>query len=266
MVFQSEPLPPSGRDFDIYRRVRVDLASTRMVAAEMGISQTRVCQIVDKVAAFLEEAAPATKEDSRKEQRLYVAEQVASARVDSMYATAVRAFEESRGWAHSKRLVEAQAQSPATVTSIKQTAGDARYLLAAARLAQVGAKLPAANLTAGCRWEEEEGAPSCGEVAAAEQAEEATCHPVGDCSENGVGTAYATPSETNQNAESDAAAESYEEVEDRPRLFEQSASAPVQHGTSGVLPRSEGALSRRERRARQRLLEKKLQKVRSQGA
>ena len=35
-------LPPSGRDFLVYQRLVVESASTRAVAEEIGISQTRV--------------------------------------------------------------------------------------------------------------------------------------------------------------------------------------------------------------------------------
>ena len=52
-------LPPSGRDFLVYQRIVVDSASTRTVAEEVRISQTRVRQIVLRVMQWLVETLPA---------------------------------------------------------------------------------------------------------------------------------------------------------------------------------------------------------------
>ena len=50
-------LPPSGRDYRVYQRVVVDGASTWKTAEELKISQTRVRQIVRRVAEWLRSCA-----------------------------------------------------------------------------------------------------------------------------------------------------------------------------------------------------------------
>ena len=52
------PLPPSGRDFLAFQRIILDDASTRQVAAELKISQTRVRQVARRVLHWLEETLP----------------------------------------------------------------------------------------------------------------------------------------------------------------------------------------------------------------
>lgn len=90
-------LPPSGRDFEAYRLVQCEEKSTREAAAELGISQTLVRRLVDRVADFLAEVAPGDGDEVGRKQRLYVAEQVASERVDHLYGEALRGFRASKG-------------------------------------------------------------------------------------------------------------------------------------------------------------------------
>lgn len=139
----SQPLPPTGRDFEIYRRVRVDLWSTREAAAEAEVSQSRVCQIVRKVAKFLEEATPSEhdeKEDRRR--RAHVAEQLAAERVEAMYGRAVRSFD------MSIRIVPP--------SQGKSNFGEQKYLFAAGRLGHLTGKLPVSAIGYGSMEEEEE--------------------------------------------------------------------------------------------------------------
>src|SRR5947208_13774183 len=55
-------LPPTARDFDIHHLSLVEKVSTRTIADKHGISQTRVRQIVKRVAQWLSESLPAESE------------------------------------------------------------------------------------------------------------------------------------------------------------------------------------------------------------
>ena len=55
------PLPPSERDFEVFERVVVEGATTRAAAAEFGLSQTRIVQVRDRVAEWIAAEVPATE-------------------------------------------------------------------------------------------------------------------------------------------------------------------------------------------------------------
>jgi hypothetical protein len=82
-------LPPSGRDFLVYERIVVDLASTRQVADEAKISQTRVRQIVGRVIEWLGETLPADTELSEAAQ-FRAGRQIAADRLEAHYREAAR--------------------------------------------------------------------------------------------------------------------------------------------------------------------------------
>lgn len=54
----SPSLPSPPRDWQAYRLVKVQLLSTRAAAEQLGISQTRVCQLLERVEEYLFEIAP----------------------------------------------------------------------------------------------------------------------------------------------------------------------------------------------------------------
>src|SRR3954466_7464279 len=63
-------LPPAARDFEIHRLHLVELLSTRRLAEKFQISQTRVRQIIARVADWLTEMLPTKSEqDIEKEKR-----------------------------------------------------------------------------------------------------------------------------------------------------------------------------------------------------
>jgi hypothetical protein len=72
-------LPPSERDFNIYEAAHVAQRSTRFLAHQYGISQTRVRQIVGRVVQWLAEVRP-PKADIDKEKEVYLARQIAADR------------------------------------------------------------------------------------------------------------------------------------------------------------------------------------------
>ena len=65
------PLPPSTRDFEIHRLSLVEFLSTRCIAEKFEISQTRVRQVVDRVAEWLTEMLPNPTEASQEKQKRY---------------------------------------------------------------------------------------------------------------------------------------------------------------------------------------------------
>lgn len=147
---QTTLVPPNGRDFDIYRQVKLQGKSTRHVAWEVRLSQTRVCQIVVRVGKFLRDVLPEEENDPQHRKLVNLAEQIAAERVDYLYARSLEVFEGSRG----KHVIMRQARQPNS-TLIKDSHGEARFLLAAGKFARQGATLPAAQLESYVNWEEE---------------------------------------------------------------------------------------------------------------
>ena len=130
---------PSERDWEVYRCVKVEERSTRITAEEFGISQTRVCQIVERVAGYVVATAPVlTKEEEA--QRLSASKQLAAERINYLYGQALRCFQRSQCTEQIVRQSHEHGKSGCTTT--RENRGDARYLQAAARLALMGGTLP----------------------------------------------------------------------------------------------------------------------------
>jgi hypothetical protein len=141
-----DAMPPQDRDFVIYRRIKVDRLSTREAAEEAGLSQTRICQVMERMEAYVTETAPGSEEDEKLPQRLYVARCLAAERLEAMYGRAVRAYDASRGPETVVREVEGESLAPRKVTTKRDSHGDPRYLAAAARVALLGGKMPISTL------------------------------------------------------------------------------------------------------------------------
>ncbi len=150
-------LPPSWRDFEAYRLVKVQQKSTRAAAKELGVSQTRVRQVIERVAAFLIETAPGSDDAERRERGLQVAEQVAAERVDFLYGQAVQCFKRSKGVHETIRVIEVEGKPTVTIGITREDYGDVRILMSAAKLALFGTKLPMPCLATGIEVEEEDG-------------------------------------------------------------------------------------------------------------
>src|SRR5437667_10292693 len=90
----STPLPPSGRDFLAYQRLVVDAASTRQIAAELNISQTRVRQIVRRVLDWLQQSLPEDTETGQAAQ-LRLPRYIAADRLERYFCQANRLWEQS---------------------------------------------------------------------------------------------------------------------------------------------------------------------------
>ena len=76
----SRPLPPTARDFEIFEQNQVHFLSTRHIAEKHAISQTRVRQIVARVADWLATHLPA-KSEAEKEAELRLAQHLAAAQL-----------------------------------------------------------------------------------------------------------------------------------------------------------------------------------------
>jgi hypothetical protein len=156
--------PPSARDFEVYKLVRFQRKTTREAAQLLGISQTRICQIVERVGDFMTEVTPGEDEDPWRAKRLNVAEQVASEQMGCLAQAALGKFYGSEGPQTSVRQIDGQ---PA-VTSVKMGFGQGSYLMLAARLTLLQGKLPVSELGSHVDWEnegesDERGAESGGE-------------------------------------------------------------------------------------------------------
>ena len=77
-------LPPSGRDFAIFEAVHQDGTSTWRLAEEHGISQTRVRQIMRRVAEWLADSLP-VKTDEQRENEVRLAQHLAADRLQNLY-------------------------------------------------------------------------------------------------------------------------------------------------------------------------------------
>lgn len=140
-----QKLPPGERDFQVYRLVTIEQKSTRTAAKIAGVSQTRVCQIVERVAEFLIATAPTTEDPARKQQQLNVAQQAAAEQIRYLSQQAMRCFQKSIG----PKTTVRQAADGSPLTTTRQSDGDCRYLFAVAKLAVIGSKLPLAGMLGG---------------------------------------------------------------------------------------------------------------------
>jgi len=108
-------LPPSGRDFQVYQRVIVDAASTRQVASEFSLSQTRVRQVVQRVSQWLITELPAASKEQAQVQ-LWLARNVAADRLQSLYGEMMarwRKLHDTKNFGMALRVITAQSKLPA---------------------------------------------------------------------------------------------------------------------------------------------------------
>ena len=88
------PLPPSERDFQIFEFVEFAGASTREAAEAFGLSQTRIVQVRDRVAQWIVASVPLSLRLSPRE-RLALAYEIARGRLDYLYSQATEAWRSS---------------------------------------------------------------------------------------------------------------------------------------------------------------------------
>ena len=142
-------LPPSARDFDAYRLVKVERQTTREAAKMLRISQTRVCQLIARVGEYLVDVTEPESEERRAKQ-LAVAVQVAAAEIEFCKDRAQRSFDGVRKLQTIREERDAKGQTTC-LTLTKEISEEPRYLTTIARLAVIGSKLPGCTLPIGVR-------------------------------------------------------------------------------------------------------------------
>jgi len=122
-------LPPSSRDFHVYERIVVESASTRTVAEEVKVSQTRVRQIVRRVMQWLVETLPAD-DDLSGAAKLRVGQHIAADRLERFYCEANRAWTQTTQPKFANlclRVIAAQLKVSAFPGTLEALAMDAIY-------------------------------------------------------------------------------------------------------------------------------------------
>jgi hypothetical protein len=234
-------MPPSERDFQVFRFVRVELHSTRAAAEVFGISQTRVRQVVSRVVEYLLATAREGLEEDEQEPAgsLTVAQQIARMQLEHLYQKAMEAWHKSQ---------EANGFGMASL-------GQTKYLSLAARIALALAKVP---MHAPPRTREEE--------LEDEGEREVYAPPVEDCSPLAVSrSAPPVASQPAGDANTSAAA-SYKSLDEikahvrrsflRPAQTEPALADESPESGEPSISESKRPLTRRERRARERELER----------
>ena len=124
-------LPPSERDFAVYEEVVVRCHSTRMVAGVYEISQTRVCQIVERVWQWQVKVLPRIDGDAAPEVLLKASKYLAVDRLNELYIETMQSFAASKG-EQVKRRRDSLGHE---ITTTTRSHGEIRYLTAAMRIA-----------------------------------------------------------------------------------------------------------------------------------
>ena len=243
-------LPPKGRDFEAYRLTAVEGLSTREAAARMGLSQTRVVQLRDRVLTWLAAEMPCL-ESAPPEQRLAAAEYLAVERMEFLYGASVAAWRQSQG----QETVERRSGLTGDARTIIRTShGNVRYLQQAMRVAKEMGKFPLRSLP-----------PVAEELDDDDCGEKPVSPPKGDCSASQairlrIDSGSGEPIAAKRVEES-----TYEDVfsaADSAEGLQRRENGPVQPGRNGEADAAQAGplLNRQMRRARQRQLEKAMKR------
>jgi hypothetical protein len=152
-------MPPSSRDFHVFEEVVVNCRPTRLLAEAMEISQTRICQIVERVWEWQEQVLPRIDRDAPSEMLVKAAKYLAAERLNWLYGQTIKCFEMSQGQ-QSKRKKTMLGEETITTTS---SLGDVRYLHTAMKIiaAQAECGLPRGLTQATMRLPRTTRRPSC---------------------------------------------------------------------------------------------------------
>src|SRR5690606_38058367 len=121
-------LPPSWRDFQIYRLVKVERCSTRHAARSLQVSQTRVCQILNRVGEYLGEQLLQADTEEGRQRDFLVAPRLAAEKMESFCNQAMLAWPQPQRVSFVLPDDEADDRNP----PVTRLPGDVRYLVAAA--------------------------------------------------------------------------------------------------------------------------------------
>jgi hypothetical protein len=218
-----ERMPPSGRDFQVFEEVVVNCRPTRLLAEAMEISQTRICQIVERVWEWQERVLPRVDRDAPSEMLVKAAKYLAAERLNWLYGQTIKCFELSKGQQSKRKKTFLGEESVTTTTS----QGDVRYLHTALKIiaaqAECGlprgltqatmalaeddtqALLPATEAAAKAALELDGDLPGLRELVespAAKPADVDTTHLDRECSENPAAEPVAAPAERIESAAS----------------------------------------------------------------
>jgi hypothetical protein len=239
--------------------VKIERHSTRQAAKEFSLSQTRVRQVIEAIIEYLVESVPMDEEGKRVD-RLQVAEQLAREQLDFLYGQAINWWHQSVHGFHSGQALPKPA-----------------YLALAARITMCMTRVPVHKSPG---WAEEESDVVAGDLQRTRAGETPTLRrerpPVEDCSERAVSSVDVVAIEQPPIAESDLCETPYELVERIKSQTRRDFLRPAQplvaedreplvggvsESTSSVSQATAGRpLNRKERRARQRRLERVLAK------
>jgi len=229
-------LPPSPRDLELYEFVAVENHTSREAASAFGISQTRVRQVLGRVVEFLVQAVPGDDDEHSAEQKLAAAQWAAGMRLDFLYSQALTMWRKS--------------QVPTQLSPVGL--GKVCYLNQAMRIALAGAKVPMRSIRLPCDDEQP-----------ARAATRANNPPVRDCSENVASRPVVSVEPTSSPDANGEAAETYRTLDEikadarrnflRPAQAAGAESVTLPEGGAAV-PVVPAALSRKERRRRERLM------------
>lgn len=120
-------LPPSSRNFDVFRFLLVQGGSTREAAAAFGISQSRVRQIAQRVAEWEAQALPPENEIERAKS-LRLAEHLAADRLQHFFEQTMamwRGTQQCKYLGMALRVTQAQAKMAASSHTLEALVADA---------------------------------------------------------------------------------------------------------------------------------------------
>jgi hypothetical protein len=244
-VAEKRGLPPSERAFEVYRLIEVAGLSTRAVAQQVGLSQTRVVQLRESVEQWIGRQASAS-EGRTKEERLRAAEYKAGLRLDHLYALALEAFRQSQG----PEATTEESLRGESVVRTRFSHGDTRYLAMAMRIAAQQSRIPTVSVHDEALADEEPAAETPVEVASP---------PEGDCSLAAESRERLVDGQEQAADASDDAAEPSAETPAERVVVSETTDAefcPVHPGAAAAecVPTQTRPLSRKERKRRARML------------
>jgi len=238
-------LPPSERAFEVYRLIEVDGLSTRTVAQQVGLSQTRVVQLRDAVEHWVARQPSATS-GLTKQQRLQAAEYKAGLRLDHLYSLALEAFRQSQGpEATSEETIRG-----GRVVKTRYSHGNTRYLVMAMRIATQQSRIPTVPIV-------EESGPE--DELNADVVPAAAIPPEEDCSPAGAQQEHSDVAAAPASAANAVATESSAAMPSKGKAVSEPFAAdlgPVQSDlrAAGRDPFKEPVLTRKQRKRRARML------------
>ena len=127
---------PEWLDFQVFRLVKIELHSLRSAAESLQMPEVQVGEMLSRVDDFLVAGAAGADDEEQRRKQLRVSEQIAAERIDFLQRQATNGFRLSQQLDKKAAKNGGPAFSP----------GNPKFLLAAARLALMAAKLPPPRL------------------------------------------------------------------------------------------------------------------------